>query len=137
MTSTIPDQLPFNDKGNMLTIPQMGCLWRPNWPFEAELTVVDYMPVTGRYVWADEVGFTFPMHPTDLYELIRSYGVAGGRSYGWWVGRRRAQVYSLTRMVETNVVAEYGEDGLEGLRTMAKEWRQTMLAMGNGTLRQT
>lgn len=105
-----PAMAPFR-KGNLQEYPGYGfrsgdvtdgdCLWRPNDPFTATLTLTgtERGRSAMRFLWEDEAtGATYPMFATDMAGLaMSSEGVANGRAAGQWIVMKRGANYGIAR----------------------------------------
>lgn len=105
MTKTKVTHAPFDERGNLLHWAREGTgygaahEWRPNVPFEADLTIAGME--SGRsakyVVLADEQGRRFTMFVTDLLDALRTpEGVRDGR-FGrrMWMVAKRGQNFGV------------------------------------------
>lgn len=93
-------EVPYDPKGNLMHFPRQWGIevdWRPNEPFEAELTLDS--TTRGRsaayFTFVDLGGHKYPVFMTDISEIMATSVIDHGKVSGRWVVGKRGQNYGL------------------------------------------
>lgn len=113
MTKTKVTHAPFDEHGNLLHWAREGTgwgtahEWRPNVPFEADLTITGMESGrSAKYVTlADERGHRYTMFVTDLLDALRTPEGARDGSFGSrrWIVAKRGQNFGVKVAAEVEV----------------------------------
>lgn len=92
-------EYPVTAEGELIPLPSkvMPARWVKNKPFEATMSYVGYLRVTGgaTFMWCGEDGREWTMSTVDLDWLLKHADVVGGKTTALWRVRKRGNSYGL------------------------------------------